>query len=189
MATMFHILFSKSLIFDVMGSYKEEHGKTRVGMFLKSMGSIGDDVLRLAGDLTGVEALNAIGDAIGKNEQIKNEHKKLAYDLLVQDIEDRKSARESNVKIQESANASWVAKNLPYIFDCFILVVWGAMTFYIVFRWLGLITDQVGTVDMTGILGIYSGITALATMVIQFHRGSSAGSQSKNSLFGSMVKK
>jgi hypothetical protein len=39
---------------------------------------------------------------------------------------------------------------------------------------------------MSGVLGIYSGVTALATMIIQFHRGSSQGSRDKTQLIDKM---
>jgi hypothetical protein len=64
----------------------------------------------------------------------------------------------------------------------FILLIWGFMTIYIAMRWLGFIESTNGNPDMTGILGIYSGLTALATMIIQFHRGSSDGSQKKTNI-------
>lgn len=170
-----------------MGEFKKENGKTRVGMFLSSLGSVGNEVLKVAGDLTGIDSLEKLGSLIGQNQQLKIEEKKLAYDLIKSDMEDLKSAREANVKIQESEHASWVAKVLPYIFDCFILLVWGSMTFYIVAKWIGLINAE-NNIDMTGILGIYTGVVSLATMVIQFHRGSSSGSSQKNGLLG-LIKK
>ena len=97
-------------------------------------------------------------------------------------LADTANAREMNVKVQESNSASWLSKNIAYFFDMFILLIWGFMTIYIAMRWLGFIESTNGNPDMTGILGIYSGLTALATMIIQFHRGSSDGSQKKTNI-------
>lgn len=55
------------------------------------------------------------------------------------------------------------------------------MTIYIVGKWIGLINSEIEA-DFTGVLGVYSGVTAMSTMVIQFHRGSSSGSQIKTNL-------
>ena len=167
-----------------MGKFKDENGKTRIGTFLKSLGSVGDDILNIAGDLTGIEALNTIGDAIGKSDAIDKEMKNAAFNLIMQDLEDIKNARETSVRIQESQNSSWMAKNMPFIYDSFILGIWGFMTIYILLRWMGIITDNTN-IDMTGLLGIYSGVTSLATLIITFHRGSSSGSKEKSGmLFG-----
>lgn len=165
-----------------MGSYKDEHGTTRVGDFLRTAGPVGETILDAAAGLTGQAWLSKVGDMIGGNSELKQTEREYALQLVKLDLEDMRSAREMNVKIQETANAGWMSKNLPYIFDCFIIGMWGFMTVYIVMRWLGFLKTSPGQVDMTGILGIYSGVTALATMIIQFHRGSSAGSKEKTQL-------
>lgn len=171
-----------------MGQFKDKNGKTRVGTFLSSLGNIGDDILQFAGDVTGIEALERIGDAISKNQELKAEEKKIALDLLNLDIQDRNSAREKEAKVQASENASWMAKNMPYLYDSFILLIWGFMTVYLVLRWIGIIANT-SNIDMTGILGIYAAVTGLATNIISYHRGSSAGSTAKNNLLGNFNKK
>jgi len=103
-------------------------------------------------------------------------------------LKDTQGAREMNEKIQESVTASWAAKNMAYVYDVFILMVWGSLTTYIVLRWIGIIQTTLDgkQIDMSGVLGIYSGVTALATMIIQFHRGSSQGSRDKTQLIDKM---
>ena len=103
-------------------------------------------------------------------------------------LKDTQGAREMNEKIQESLTASWAAKNMAYVYDVFILMVWGSLTTYIVLRWIGIIQTTLDgkQIDMSGVLGIYSGVTALATMIIQFHRGSSQGSRDKTQLIDKM---
>lgn len=103
-------------------------------------------------------------------------------------LKDTQSAREMNEQVQESQNASWASKNMAYVYDVFILLIWGGLTSYIVLRWLGFIENVKNQIDMTGILGIYSGVTALATMILQFHRGSSQGSQDKTQIINKMQK-
>ena len=140
--------------------------------------------------------VDSVGNAIDKNTTttaermaLTNEERKAEYQYNIDnrkiDLEETKAflvdvadSRNMNVKIQESDRASFMSKNLPYFIDIFILLIWGFMTIYLTLKWLGLIVVA-PNVDMTGILGIYTGITGLAVMIIQFHRGSSQGSKDK----------
>jgi len=133
----------------------------------------------------------------GEQQQLDNEMKKaqLQYNedlskLTVEEqqiyMQDKANARNMNVKLELSSKASWMAKNMPYYYDIFILVLWGSLTVYITLRWMGIIEVTCKSPDMTGILGLYSGVTALATMIIQFHRGSSQGSKDKTDLINNM---
>lgn len=97
-------------------------------------------------------------------------------DSYLKDVAD---ARSTNVQIQNSDKASWLSKNVAYIIDLFVFIIWGAMTIYIIGKFLNIIKAQQG-VDFSGILGIYSGITAIAMTVLNFHRGSSKGSEDKS---------
>lgn len=68
-----------------------------------------------------------------------------------------------------------------YFLDGFIMLIWGAMTVYISARIINLV--GAGTQpDLSVILGIYSGVTAFATTVVQYHRGSSMGSKQKEQI-------
>lgn len=165
-----------------MGEYKDKNGTTRVGDFLRSLGDVAKPVLNAAGGLTGQQWLTNMASNITTSQELKEEQKRIAFSLLELDYKDLENAREQNTKIQQSENASWIAKNLPYFFDSFILIVWAAITFYIVGHWVGVI-DAGKDMNFSGVVGIQSGITALATMIIQFHRGSSMGSHAKNSMF------
>jgi hypothetical protein len=93
-------------------------------------------------------------------------------------LKDTSNARDQNIAIQNSDKASWLSKNVAYLIDLFVFTIWGAMTVYIICKFLNIIKAQQG-VDFSGILGIYSGITAIAMTVLNFHRGSSKGSEDK----------
>ena len=107
------------------------------------------------------------------------------YEAMLKDTAD---ARNSNVQIQNSERASWLAKNVAYCIDLFVFTIWGAMTVYIICKFLNIIKAQQG-VDFSGILGIYSGITAIAMTVLNFHRGSSKGSEDKQKQLNSLQNK
>jgi hypothetical protein len=103
-------------------------------------------------------------------------------------LKDVADARSSNVQIQNSQTSSWLSKNVAYCLDIFVLLIWGTMTVYIVCKFLNIIKSQQG-VDFSGVLGLYAGVTALATQIIGFHRGSSKGSEDKSKQIDSMINK
>jgi len=139
--------------------------------------------------------LNAAADLIDKSTFSKEEkeQKKLEFaemnladkqhqveaalketELILEDIQ---NSRDANVKIQESAMASWFSKNVGYILDLFLGLVWGAVTIFIIAKALKIAGDNV---DMTAVLSIYSTITAVFMMTMSFHRGTSKGSEDKS---------
>lgn len=90
-----------------MGRHKEEKGKTRVGVFLKGLGEVADPVLKAAANLTGVDALNVLSDAITTDKELSAEQKKEALSLLKIDLEEVTKRWES-----DSNTDSWLPKNI-----------------------------------------------------------------------------
>lgn len=83
---------------------------------------------------------------------------------------------------------TFLSENVAFIIDLIIITVWAAMTVYIIAKFLGIIKAQ-ATVDFSGILGIYAGVTGLATQVLSFHRGSSKGSEDKSKQIDNLMNK
>jgi len=84
------------------------------------------------------------------------------------------SARDMNAKVQESTNASWLAKNTAYALDVGIV----AATIFL--AWFAFIK---GVPEANKEL-VYMALGSLITMsgtVLNFHRGSSQGSKDKAS--------
>jgi len=84
------------------------------------------------------------------------------------------SARDMNAKVQESTNASWLAKNTAYALDIGIV----AATIFL--AWFAFIK---GVPEANKEL-VYMALGSLITMcgtVLNFHRGSSQGSKDKGS--------
>lgn len=132
-------------------------------------------------------------------QKIQNDFELKLKDHLIEmkrlELEERKAyladtadARSNNAKIQESDKASWLAKNVAYILDIFIFSVWGAMTVYLILMMLNFVKADKGA-DVSGVLGVYSGITAIAMTVLNFHRGTSRGSEDKSKQINSMINK
>lgn len=95
--------------------------------------------------------------------------------------EDIASARDMQTKIEESANASDLAKNTSYILDFLIVGAAVVLTFIILF-----VTIPTGNKEiiytMFGSLWTYTGV------VINFHRGTSAGSVRKTDMLAKIGK-
>ena len=164
-----------------MGKHKERTGKSRAEVFLKGLGSVGKPLLDIAGDLTGFKALNVISDAIVTDKNLADYEKQELINLIQLDRQDLINTRNTNAEIQKSEFSSWMAKNVPFLLDLFVFAIWGGLTLFIVAKFFNLV-DNENKIDMTGILGIYAGVTGLATQVMSYHRGSSAGSKLKDFL-------
>jgi hypothetical protein len=106
--------------------------------------------------------------------QQNGELAKMANDTKVLEIEaaNTASAREMNAKIQESASASWLAKNTAYALDL------GIVTATVFLAWFAFMK---GVPEANKEL-VYMALGSLITMsgtILNFHRGSSQGSKDK----------
>jgi hypothetical protein len=120
----------------------------------------------------GVEAIpsaitEALADpaAVAKLQELELEYAKV-------DAANTADARSMNSKIQESENAAWLAKNAAYILDFSIVSATILMTWIVFFKGVPAENKEIA----------YMAIGSLITMcgtVLNFHRGSSAGSKSK----------
>jgi hypothetical protein len=138
----------------------------------------------VAGPLGGA-AVSALASKFGVEDTVESVAKAIAGDpaaaAKLQEIEleyakldmaNTASARDMNSKIQESANAAWLAKNAAYILDFAIVSATIIMTWIVFFKGVPTENKEIA----------YMAIGSLITMcgtVLNFHRGSSAGSKSK----------
>lgn len=153
-----------------MGKFKEKHGKTRLGLFLKD---VAPDVLDIVGDLTGVGALSKVADVIeGKpDSEIPPEVKQKILQLALQDVQ---NARKTNVEILTSKFAPPISKITPYIIDLLIVGTWVTFTFYIAGKLIGLVKGGGSTESL---MALYLSVSGMSGIVLNYHRGNS----SKNS--------
>lgn len=124
--------------------------------------------------------------------EIANAHtEKMAESARVETesyLKDTQNARETNARVQESDKASWLAKNLAYCIDAFIIFVWGFLTVYLLVVMLNLV-KKVDGVDYTAVTAVWGGVTAFAGTVLNFHRGTSRGSEEKQKQITTMIGK
>jgi len=155
---------------------------TLPGILAKITGSAAKDVLDGVGGLVTdcMQAKITREQLDGKIKEMMQAHSDNIVNQIsaayTSDIADINSARNMNSNIEMSDKPSWLAKNIPYLIATMIILMWGFVTSYLVLRMLNLIaTDP--KVDMVPVLGVYSGVTATATIILTFYFGSSANSQ------------
>lgn len=134
-----------------------------------------------------IELTKMANDHTEKMATLALDEMKLELEREKAQLADTASARDSNTKIQESDKASWMAKNIAYCIDGFVILLWGVLTIYLIASALKIVkTNQV---DLTGIYGLYAAVTGVAMTIINFHRGSSVGSERKQKFMEEVSKK
>jgi len=86
---------------------------------------------------------------------------------LTAKLEDKKSARDSTTKIQQSQWSSWMAKNVPYILDLVVVVGFICLLFMMFFKGVPATNQELFYIAL-GITG------TLTTNIFGYHRGSSS---------------
>lgn len=118
------------------------------------------------------DSVEAVAKAISGDPEAAQKLQELELEYAKLDMANTADARNMNSKIQESENASWVAKNAAYILDFGIVSATIIMTWIVFFKGVPAENKEIA----------YMAIGSLITMcgtVLNFHRGSSAGSKSK----------
>lgn len=101
-------------------------------------------------------------------------------------LKDTQSARDANAKIQESDKASWLAKNVAYMIDLFLAALWGTVT---IILFLKVFKIAAAEVDMISLMALHGTVTAVFMTVVNFHRGTSKGSEDKQRQLNQMMEK
>jgi hypothetical protein len=150
-----------------MGKYKEEHGKTRVGNFLKNTAP---HILDIIGDvLPDSGALGIVKNLIDKDDTLSPQQKAEAINLLKIDLENTKDARDlQKVALQQN---DLFSKRFVYYLATFWSVIGATYLFMATF------TTVVNPKMADTVLGFLLG-TIVAT-IINFFFGSSQGSKDK----------
>ena len=68
------------------------------------------------------------------------------------------------------------------------MLLWGSLTAYLIVVMLKIVQKEQG-VDYTAVTAIWGAVTAIATQIVSFHRGSSKGSEDKAKQLEMMMNK
>lgn len=111
-------------------------------------------------------------------EKIKEDNRAKEF-VTISNNQNTADARGNNAKIQESSNASNLAKNTPYILDFFIVIATFSLGLLL---FLTPIPEQ--NKDILNIL--FGTLLGLSVTVVNYHRGSSNGSAAKSELINKL---
>lgn len=150
--------------------------KNKLGAVAEAVLDKGIDVVseklgvELKPDMT-PEEIQKVQEAAMKHEEFK----------IQQDNANTNSAREMNTKVQEAEKASFLAKNTAFILDFCIVLSAIIITFLAFFVGIPFENKEI-IYTLLGSLWTYTGV------VINFHRGTTAGSARKTDILASLDK-
>lgn len=113
--------------------------------------------------------------------KIRQEAMKHEEFLIQQDNSNTASARDMNSRIQETDKASWLAKNTAFVLDFCIVLSAIILTFMAFFVGIPFENKEI-IYTLIGSLWTYTGV------VVNFHRGTTAGSARKTDILAKMSK-
>ena len=138
-------------------------------------------------DKLGVDLGEAVQTEAGltrlRELEITHEEMLLKYALEKERLpyEDIKGARELTIAVQNSEHASTLAKDAPYWLDIFIVVTTFALAYTILFVPIPEKNEQL-------VYTMFGSLLTLCFTVVQFHRGSSSRSQTKDAAIEALSK-
>lgn len=151
-------------------------------LLAQGLGLLGNAVLAKGKDVieeklgVDIEAMSQTPEGLLQLRQLESDHEEM---LLTNALENRKidlantqGARDSNTRVQESANASWAAKNFPFVLDGIIVAATVALAGMLFYHALPPENKELA----------YAAFGSLVTMcgtILNYHRGSSSGSKEK----------
>lgn len=107
-----------------MGKFKDQHGKSRVGLFLKDKAP---QILETVGDVTGIPGLNLLSNLITGDKQLSPEDKNKALELLSIDLQFEQEITKRHEADMNSDN--WLSKSIRPIVLIYMMLL---ITFMIV---------------------------------------------------------
>ena len=132
----------------------------------------GAAVTALASKFGVSDSVDAVAKAIAGDPKAAEKLAELELEMAKIDASNTADARKMNSEIQNSATASWLAKNIAYVID--VAIIAGALTMTFVVFIIG-VPEQNKSMAFTALGSLWT----LTGTVVNFHRGSSAGSKAK----------
>ena len=167
---MFGIDFLDKLISDIGLPLVKKGIKTTLGIDLESKELTAEDKQKIMDSQIEIMKIDF--------EKLKEDNRAKEF-VTISNNQYTANARDNNSKIQESANASNLAKNTPYILDFFIVIATFSLGLLL---FLTPIPEQ--NKDILNIL--FGTLLGLSVTVVNYHRGSSNGSATKSELINKL---
>jgi hypothetical protein len=165
--------------------------KAGLPLLVQAVLSKGQDVVE---EKLGVDLGGMLGSEEGRIrlKELELTHEQFLAEQVVRHMEkdlerqaledkDRANARDMNSRIQESENASWLAKNAAYCLD--FVIIGGVIVLAII-----LFVASIPEANRELAYTFFGSVLTLAITVVNFHRGSSRGSADKQQTLDAMWK-
>lgn len=149
------------------------------GKVVEAVGGVIDEAF------TSDEERKALENEMRKAEmQYKVDARKLGIKEQEIYLKDTQSARENQSRVQESENASWLAKNVHPLLSMVVI----GLTFFL-YYWI-ILDNHTYNPDMKDIvIYILGALTTISTQVVAYYFGSSQGSKDKQKALNSIASK
>ena len=144
------------------------------GLATAVMGPMGGMAVKAIASKLGVEdTVEAVAAHLQANPDAALKLRELDLKELELNNANTDSARKMNAEVQNSANASWLAKNIAYCIDVVIVLSTIGLTYM-------LMSQQVPADNKELALMAFGSLVTLCGTVVNLHRGSSQGSKDKS---------
>jgi len=144
------------------------------GLATAVMGPMGGMAVKAIASKLGVEdTVEAVAAHLQANPDAALKLRELDLKELELNNANTDSARKMNAEVQNSVNASWLAKNIAYCIDVVIVLSTIGLTYM-------LMSQQVPADNKELALMAFGSLVTLCGTVVNFHRGSSQGSKDKS---------
>ena len=124
-----------------------------------------------------IESVGNAADSLFTSDDERNkaeiELRRIDADIEEAYLADTDSARKHDASVQESQHASYLAKNVAYWMDIFIVIATFAMAYLILFH-------EIPTTNKELFFTTFGSLITLCMTAVNFHRGSSMRSQQKD---------
>lgn len=130
-----------------------------------------------------IEAVGNAADNLVTSDDERNkaeiEAKRIDADLEKTYLADTDSARKHDASVQDSQHASFLAKNVAYWIDLFIVGATFGLAYMILFK-------SIPEANKELIYTMFGSLLTLCMTVVNFHRGSSMKSQAKDNTIAAL---
>lgn len=134
------------------------------------------------------EVIEGVGETVDRfvttdkeREELEISKSRLRLEEFQAEVADRGSAREREMRVNESENASWLSKNISSLLAIGCLV----LTFIMFYQVLYMETNDKNKDIIIYILGVLS---AISTQIVSYYFGSSMGSKVKTDILEGKLK-
>ena len=129
--------------------------------------------------------------AVNISPEIKTELKSAIDEYEITELKeylaDVQDARKANITLQTNEHVPMIVKLRPTIIAFIIISIWAFLTVYIICIMFGIIRRDI-TTNFEAILGLYAGVTAMASSIKDFDFGSSASSKANGDAIREIAK-